>query len=63
MGNRLLSSANTAKVREAFRKLDCFVYTGLFPEEIRYLARGVEPIDDAHIFADLGGPATASTSR
>ena len=44
MGNPILSSANTAKVREAFRKLDFFVYTGLFPEESAAYADVVLPV-------------------
>lgn len=44
MGNPLLSSANTAKVKEAFEKLEFFCYTGLFLEEIAYYADVVLPV-------------------
>jgi anaerobic selenocysteine-containing dehydrogenase len=42
-GNPLLASANTAKVREAFAKLDFYVYTGLFMEEAAYYADVILP--------------------
>jgi anaerobic selenocysteine-containing dehydrogenase len=32
-GNPLLASANTKKVRQAYRQLDFYLYTGLFMEE------------------------------
>ncbi|MDB5310856.1 MAG: anaerobic dehydrogenase, typically selenocysteine-containing [Gemmataceae bacterium] len=44
MGNPLLSSANTAKVKEAFGKLEFFAYTGLFLEESAYYADVVLPV-------------------
>ena len=44
MGNPLLSSANTAKAREAFEKLEFFAYTGLFLEESAYYADVVLPV-------------------
>src|SRR5207237_2082478 len=43
MGNPLLSSANTQKVKEAFAKLDFYVYTGLFMEESAYFADVILP--------------------
>lgn len=43
-GNPLVSSSNTTKVREAFEKLDFFVYTGLFMEEAAYYADIVLPV-------------------
>ncbi|WP_019815670.1 molybdopterin-containing oxidoreductase family protein [Saccharomonospora saliphila] len=46
-GNPLVSSANTTKVREAFRELDFFVYTGLFMEEAAYYADVVLPVCSA----------------
>src|SRR5262249_48065385 len=44
MGNPLLSSANTTKVRAAFEKLEFFAYTGLFLEESAYYADVVLPV-------------------
>lgn len=43
-GNPLLASANTAKVREAFRKLEFYVYTGLFLEEAAFYADLILPV-------------------
>lgn len=43
-GNPLISSANTGRVREAFAKLDFYVYTGLFKEEAAYYADVVLPV-------------------
>ena len=43
-GNPIIGSANTAKVREAFRKLDFYVYTGLFMEEAAYYADIILPV-------------------
>ncbi|MGW7305437.1 molybdopterin-containing oxidoreductase family protein [Streptomyces sp. NPDC054835] len=43
-GNPLISSANTEKVKEAFRKLDFYVYTGLFMEEAASYADVVLPV-------------------
>ncbi|MEV0238272.1 molybdopterin-dependent oxidoreductase [Nonomuraea sp. NPDC050786] len=43
-GNPLISSANTGKVREAFAKLDFYVYTGLFMEEAAYYADVILPV-------------------
>lgn len=37
-GNPLMSSADTQKVREAFRRLEFYVYTSLFMEESAYYA-------------------------
>ena len=42
-GNPLLGSANTAKVAEAYRKLEFYVYTGLFMEESAYYADVILP--------------------
>lgn len=42
-GNPLLGSANTAKVAAAFKKLDFYVYTGLFMEESAYYADVILP--------------------
>jgi anaerobic selenocysteine-containing dehydrogenase len=44
MGNPLLSSANTARVKQAFEKLEFFVYAGLFPEESASYADVVLPV-------------------
>jgi anaerobic selenocysteine-containing dehydrogenase len=44
MGNPLLSSANTKKVQDAFKKLEFFVYTGLFPEESADYADVILPV-------------------
>ncbi len=44
MGNPLLASANTAKVKEAFAQLEFFVYTGLFLEESAYYADVILPV-------------------
>ena len=44
MGNPLLASANTAKVQEAFAKLEFFCYTGLFMEESAYYADVILPV-------------------
>ncbi|WP_329212327.1 molybdopterin-containing oxidoreductase family protein [Streptomyces sp. NBC_01708] len=43
-GNPLVSSANTTRVREAFQKLEFFVYTGLFMEEPAYYADIILPV-------------------
>lgn len=43
-GNPILGSANTAKVREAYRKLPFYVYTGLFMEEAAYFADVILPV-------------------
>lgn len=43
-GNPLISSANTNKVKEAFRRLDFYVYTGLFMEEAAYYADVILPV-------------------
>jgi anaerobic selenocysteine-containing dehydrogenase len=43
-GNPLLASANTRKVQEAFRKLDFYVYTGLFMEEAAWYADVILPV-------------------
>ena len=42
-GNPILGCANTTKVREAFRKLEFYVYTGLFMEEAAYYADIILP--------------------
>jgi anaerobic selenocysteine-containing dehydrogenase len=43
-GNPIIGCANTAKVKEAFRKLDFYVYTGLFMEEAAYYADIILPV-------------------
>jgi anaerobic selenocysteine-containing dehydrogenase len=43
-GNPILGCANTNKVKEAFRKLDFYVYTGLFMEEAAYYADIILPV-------------------
>lgn len=43
-GNPILGSANTTKVREAYRKLPFYVYTGLFMEEAAYYADVILPV-------------------
>jgi anaerobic selenocysteine-containing dehydrogenase len=43
-GNPLLACANTHKVQQAFRKLDWYVYTGLFMEEAAYYADVILPV-------------------
>ncbi len=42
-GNPILSCANTNKVKDAYRKLDFYVYTGLFMEEAAYYADIILP--------------------
>jgi anaerobic selenocysteine-containing dehydrogenase len=42
-GNPLIGSANTKKVADAYRKLDFYVYTGLFMEEAAYYADIILP--------------------
>lgn len=44
MGNPLLSSANTAKVKNAFSQLEFYAYTGLFMEESAYYADIILPV-------------------
>ena len=44
MGNPILGSANTKRVKEAFSKLDFCVYTGLFMEESAYYADVILPV-------------------
>lgn len=43
-GNPILGSAHTEKVREAFRKLEFYVFTGLFMEEAAYYADIILPV-------------------
>jgi len=43
-GNPLLSSANQQKVQETYRKLEFYVYTGLFMEESAYYADIILPV-------------------
>jgi anaerobic selenocysteine-containing dehydrogenase len=43
-GNPILGCANTSKVKEAFRELDFYVYTGLFMEEAAYYADIILPV-------------------
>ncbi|KAB8321166.1 molybdopterin-dependent oxidoreductase [Tolypothrix campylonemoides VB511288] len=43
-GNPLLASSHTAKVQEAYRKLDFYVYTGFFMEESAYYADIILPV-------------------
>ncbi|UGY95061.1 molybdopterin-dependent oxidoreductase [Streptomyces gobiensis] len=43
-GNPLVASANSTRVREAFKKLDFYVYTGLFMEEPAKYADIVLPV-------------------
>ena len=40
----MLASANTGKVRQAFEKLEFYVYTGLFMEEAAYYADVILPV-------------------
>ena len=42
-GNPLIASANTNKVKAAFRQLEFYVYTGLFMEEAAYYADIILP--------------------
>jgi anaerobic selenocysteine-containing dehydrogenase len=42
-GNPLLASANSKKVAEAYKRLEFYVYTGLFPEESAYYADVILP--------------------
>ncbi len=44
MGNPLLGSANTRRVREAYARLEFYVYTGLFMEESAYHADVILPV-------------------
>jgi anaerobic selenocysteine-containing dehydrogenase len=44
MGNPLLASANTARVKKAFEKLEFFAYTGLFLEESAWYADVILPV-------------------
>ncbi len=43
-GNPALGSSNTGKVKEAYRKLEFLVYTGLFMEETAYYADIILPV-------------------
>ncbi len=43
-GNPLLASASNDKVREAYKRLDFYVYTGLFMEESAYYADLILPV-------------------
>ena len=43
-GNPIIASANTTKVREAFKQLEFYVFTGLFMEEAAYFADVVLPV-------------------
>ncbi|HEY4001515.1 MAG TPA: molybdopterin-dependent oxidoreductase, partial [Candidatus Xenobia bacterium] len=43
-GNPLLGSANTKRVREAFKKLEFLAYTGLFMEETAWYADLILPV-------------------
>lgn len=46
-GNPLIASANIGRVRDAFRQLDFYVYTGLFMEESAYYADVILPVCSA----------------
>ncbi|MER5484310.1 molybdopterin-dependent oxidoreductase [Streptomyces sp. NPDC002812] len=46
-GNPLISSANTERVKEAFGKLEFYVYTGLFMEEAAFYADVILPVSSA----------------
>ncbi|EDY20712.1 Formate dehydrogenase [Chthoniobacter flavus Ellin428] len=43
-GNPLIGSANSKKVQEAFKKLEFYVFTGLFMEEAAYYADVILPV-------------------
>jgi anaerobic selenocysteine-containing dehydrogenase len=43
-GNPILGSANTIKVREAYKQLEFYVFTGLFMEEAAYFADVILPV-------------------
>lgn len=43
-GNPLIACADTTKVKEAFRRLEFYVYTGLFMEESAYYADIILPV-------------------
>jgi anaerobic selenocysteine-containing dehydrogenase len=43
-GNPIIGCANTRKVQEAFRKLEFYVFTGLFMEEAAYYADVILPV-------------------
>lgn len=43
-GNPILGCSNTSKVKEAYRSLEFFVYTGLFMEEAAYYADIILPV-------------------
>jgi anaerobic selenocysteine-containing dehydrogenase len=43
-GNPILGCANTTKVKEAFKKLPFYVFTGLFMEEASYYADVILPV-------------------
>lgn len=43
-GNPIIGSSNTAKVREAFKRLEFYAYTGLFMEEAAYYADVILPV-------------------
>jgi anaerobic selenocysteine-containing dehydrogenase len=43
-GNPLLACANSGKVKDAFRKLEFYAYTGLFMEEAAYYADLILPV-------------------
>jgi formate dehydrogenase (coenzyme F420) alpha subunit len=43
-GNPIIGSSNTGKVKEAFRNLEFFAYTGLFMEEAAYYADIILPV-------------------
>jgi anaerobic selenocysteine-containing dehydrogenase len=44
MGNPLLASANTSRFKDAYRRLEFYVYTGLFMEESAYYADVILPV-------------------
>src|SRR5215470_15131024 len=44
MGNPLLSSANTRRYQDAYRRLEFYAYTGLFMEESAYYADVILPV-------------------
>ncbi|MDQ6913570.1 MAG: molybdopterin-dependent oxidoreductase, partial [Verrucomicrobiota bacterium] len=43
-GNPIIGSANTTKVRQAFKQLELYVFTGLFMEEAAYFADVILPV-------------------
>ena len=61
VGNPMLASANSKKVRKAFEQLEFYVYTGLFREEPANYADVLLPVPMPELPLEDAHPATETT--